>query len=208
MNERLKRGNAYRAILMIAGLALCTGCLGRSPDVRHFMLGTSNLESTGALAPDITALAVLVGPVRLPAYLDRPQMATLENDGEVVLDEFDRWLGGFEENFLRALSLGLAQELGSVRVVGHPSKAPFPIDYQIRLHVDDLIYVAGGGLRVHVRWALVPVREETSPGLFVMDELIPVNGNSVEDIVRAHEEAVMALVRRMTSELVARATEG
>jgi len=205
MNERPTRGNAYRAMLMIAGLALCTGCLGRSPDVRNFMLGTSNSKSTIALAPD---MAVLVGPVRLPAYLDRPQMATLESDGEVVLDEFDRWLGGFEENFLRALSLGLAQELGSVRVVAHPSKAPFPIDYQIRLHVDDLIHEAGGGLRVHVRWALVYVREEASPGLFVMDELIPVNGNSVEDVVRAHEEAVMALVRRMTSELVARETEG
>ncbi len=205
MSGRSMRRGALRAMLMIVVLILCEGCLGRSPGVRHFMLGTSASTSTVARLPE---MAVLVGPVRLPAYLGRPQIATLEDGGEVSLDEFNRWLGGFKDNFLRALSFGLARELGSARVVVDPSKAPFVIDYQVRLHVDDLILEGDGGLRVRVRWTLIPVRKEALPGLFVMDELIPVGGDSIEDVVRAHEDALMELARRIATELVAREPEG
>ena len=99
-------------------------------------------------------------------------------------------------------------EFGSARVVVDPSKAPFVIDYQVRLHVDDLILESGGGLRVRVRWTLIPVRKEALAGLFVMDELISVGGDSIEDVVRAHEDALMELARRIAIELVAREPEG
>jgi uncharacterized lipoprotein YmbA len=149
-------------------------------------------------------MAVLVGPARLPAYLDRSQIATLQGGGEISLNEFNRWLGDFEENFLRALSLGLARELGSTKIVVAPSKAPFEIDYQVRLHVDDLIFEDDAGLRVRVRWALIPIAEEGAPGLFVMDEFISMDENSVESVVSAHEDALTDLVRRIADELMAR----
>lgn len=205
MNGRFMGQIALCAALMTAVSISGGGCLGRSPAVRHFMLGTSESTSTLARAAD---MAVLVGPVRLPAYLDRSQIATLEGGGEISLNEFNRWLGGFEENFLRALSLGLAQELGSTKIVAAPSKAPFEIDYQIRLHVDDLIFEDDGGLRVRVRWALIPVAEEGPPGLFVMDEFIRVDANSVESVVGAHENALMDLVRRIADALIARDSDG
>jgi uncharacterized lipoprotein YmbA len=205
MSDRLMRPSALCAWLLIAVSILAGGCLGRSPGVRHFMLGTSESTSTLARAPD---MAVLVGPARLPAYLDRSQIATLEGGGEISLDEFNRWLGGFEENLLRALSLGLARELGSTKIVVAPSKAPFEIDYQIRLHVDDLIFEDAGGLRIRIRWALIPIAEEGSPGLFVTDEFISMDGNSVESVVGAHENALMDLVRRIADELVARESDG
>lgn len=181
------------------------GCLGRGPDVHHFMLGTTDAVATSARAPD---LAVLVGPVRLPAYLERTQIVTLEPGGEIELDESHRWLGGFETNFLRALSLGLAGELGSTRVVVHPSKAPFTTDYQIRLHVDDMIFESGRGLRVRVRWALIPSMEGAQPMLFVMDELTALDRDSAEDIVGAYQDATTELVRRIADQLVALADRG
>ena len=122
-----------RTVLSVLALILLSGCFGRSPDIRQFVLGASVSPVTKERSPET---AVVVGPVRLPAYLERPQMARLKGGGEVALDDFARWLGGFEENFLRAISLGLARELGSDRIVEDPSKAPFSIDYQVRLHVD------------------------------------------------------------------------
>ena len=205
MNGRFMRQIALFVALLTAVSISGGGCLGRSPGVRHFMLGTLESTSTLARAGD---MAVLVGPVRLPAYLDRSQIAMLEGGGEISLNEFNRWLGGFEENFLRALSLGLARELGSTKIVVAPSKAPFEIGYQIRLHVDDLIFEDDGGLRVRVRWALIPIAEEGAPGLFVMDEFIPVDANSVESVVAAHEDALTDLVRRIADTLIARDSDG
>ena len=150
-HRRLLAAHAALALACVAAL-VSTGCLGRSPQVRYFMLGTGAVEAAEAGAPDVS---VLVGPVRLPAYLARPEFARLAKDGEIELDASDRWLGSFEESFLRATSLGVAKRLGSGEVVTHPSKAPFPIEYTVRLHVDDLIVEAGGEMRVRIRWALV-----------------------------------------------------
>ncbi|HIK86496.1 MAG TPA: membrane integrity-associated transporter subunit PqiC [Myxococcales bacterium] len=194
----LTRHESFRAISATLSLLMVAGCLGRSPDVRHFVLGVSNSSETSARAMDV---AVLVGPVRLPAYLERSQMARLEDDGEIVLDEFGRWLGGFEENLLRAITLGLARELGSDRIVSAPSKAPFPFDYQIRIHVDDMILQDGELLAVRIRWALLPRSDQSEPRFFVMDERFAASGSSPADLVRAHDAALLSLVHRISDEI-------
>jgi uncharacterized lipoprotein YmbA len=187
------------AILLFLTPILIVGCIGRSPDVRHFVLGASDSKVTVERPIEV---AVLVGPTRLPAYLQRSQIAKLESDGEVFLDEFNRWLGGFEENFVRAVSLGLARELGSDAVVAAPSKAPFPFEYQVRLHVDDMILEEGGVLRVRIRWALISKSVDAAPGLFVMDERFSSDdGSSAADVVRVHDAALLELARRIADEI-------
>jgi len=197
----------FAYLLTLSGFSL-VGCLGRSPDVEHFMLGTAEAEAqaTSAARSD---LAVQVGPVRLPAYLERPQLASLEDGGEIELDEFNRWLGGFEENFLRAISLGLGRKLHSIKVVTHPSSAPFSFDYRVRFHVDDLVFVSDRDvLRARIRWALVREGIDVAPGLFLMEASWPVGEVSVEGRVAAHEAVIAELVSRIKDEIErAEATE-
>jgi uncharacterized lipoprotein YmbA len=185
-----------RALLAPAILfaAIVGGCLGRSPEVRHFVLGRPTAD---AVAPSVDGLAVLVGPVRLPEYLERAQIARLEASGEVRLDETNRWLGGFESNLLRALATGLAERLDSARVVSHPSNAPFEMDYRIRIHVDDLVAQDDERLRVRIRWALQPSDPEEPVALFVMDRAFAIAGVEPEALVAAHETALSELVEAM-----------
>ena len=184
--------------LAILALAISmTGCLGRSPSPEHYMLGTQPSGPAGNAAPEI---ALLVGPVRLPAYLDRPQFARLEGQGEIELDEFARWLGGFEDNFLRALSLDLARRTGSIRIAASPSKAPFPFDARIRLHVDDFV-VEGNVLRARIRWAVIPTAKGAAPVVDVMEAEFPVAGGGNAAIVAAHDAAVSALAERIVAAL-------
>ncbi|MCR9093874.1 MAG: PqiC family protein [bacterium] len=182
--------------LAILALAM-TACLGRSPSPEHYMLGTQASGPAGDAAPEI---ALLVGPVRLPAYLDRPQFARLEGQGEIELDEFARWLGGFEDNFLRALSLDLARRTGSIRIAASPSKAPFPFDARIRLHVDDFV-VEGNVLRARIRWAVIPTAKGAAPVVDVMEAEFPVAGGGNRAIVAAHDAAVAALAERIVAAL-------
>ena len=195
------RGLGLAIALLVGSSWVATGCLGRSPNVDHYILGTSlpSTATTSSTAAGASSeLAVGVGPVRLPAYLERAQMARLEAGGGVELSEFSRWLGGFEENFLRSLSLGLARELDSIKVVAHPSAAPFPLDYRVRLHIDDLILVEGQGvLRSRIRWALTREGHASGPLLFVLEESRPVADESAEGLVAAHEAVITELVARI-----------
>lgn len=187
-----------RLCLGLLAIAVLSGCLGRSPNPEHFVLASDVQGEIGAAAPEA---ALLIGPVRLPAYLDRPQIARLARPGEVGLDEFGRWLGGFEENFLRAVSLQVARKTGSIRVSTHPSKAPFPFDAQVRLHVDDMIVVEGSRLRVRIRFALVPKATGGTPILQVFEESFPLAGRSNLAVVAAHDAALEALSRRVVDAL-------
>ncbi len=197
MNQRRPSISSFhrvRAIfsLTVAAALISTGCLGRSPEVRHYILGSFGSGTEAASAKDV---AVLVGPVRLPAYLERPQIARLESGGLVELDETDRWLGGFEENFLRALTSGLARKLGSVKIVQHPSRAPFSLDYRVQLHVDDLIDVTGEALRVRIRWSLQIEGAEEPAEIFLMQESVPIKSSGSQGVVEAHEVALDRLVQ-------------
>lgn len=203
---RPRRGRIPLVFLLIPLLVAASGCLGRSPQVRFFMLGVEDVTPAEAGAPEVS---VLIGPVRLPAYLDRPELARLGRDGEVELASTARWLGSFEQNFLRAVSLGVAKRLGSNEVVAHPSKAPFPIEYGVRLHVDDLIVEAGGSLRVRIRWALIgPAGRGTEAAegpparLYTFEERRTGIGSTAEARVRAHEAVLGELARRIADAIV------
>ena len=199
-----------RVILFLAVLAVAavSGCLGRSPDPRLFSMADSELLPEADRAP---GLAVVIGPARTPAYLSRPQIARRASGGEVVLDEWNRWIGGFESNLIRGIERNVRRQLGSERVVAYPSKAPFPIDYRARLHVDEFVVDDSNRLRFEVRWALLrvsgssesgPGRTSSTPGLSSLRGELPVDGNSVEALVRAHDQAIAQISKAIVDQLV------
>lgn len=189
------------AVSLLLALTIAGGNLGcsRSPDVRHFVLGTQFASDAGQRAPD---LAVLIGPIRLPAYLERPHFARRAGGGKIELDEFNRWLGGFESNLTNALAADLRRQLGSVRVVGYPSSAPFPIDYSVRIHVDEWIVDESNTLKVRLRWALAGQGAGRAPLLSAHESAIEVPGRSSEAIVEAHDRALAELAQSLADELV------
>lgn len=198
-------------IAFALGLAFCAlglaGCLGRSPDVHYYALGFEPLPPAERVAPEV---AVLIGPVRLPAYLERPELARRRKGGEIELDATHRWLDSFERNLLRALSLGVGQRLASTRVVAHPSKAPFPIDYRVRLHVDDLVVDGADALHVRIRWALIgPAGDrEAASGvepparLFTFEARRERVGSGAAARVGAHEAVLAELATRIAAAIV------
>ncbi len=178
--------------VFFAALLTVSGCLGRSPEVKRYVLGVDALPASASRGPD---LAVLIETVRLPTHLDRAQIARRGRGGEVQLDEFHRWLGGFGKNVIRGVEAGLSRQLGSIQVVAYPTRAPFPFDYRVRVHVDDLILDTQGGLIARIRWAIVPIEGE--PELFVLDERIESVGKSTGALVQAHEQVLAELSTRI-----------
>jgi uncharacterized lipoprotein YmbA len=215
---RSRRRVAEGMVGLILAASLTLAACGRSPDVRRFMLGTqfppevgSALGSEEGSEPASTSvnrapdLAVLIGPIRLPDYLDRPQIARRVGGGEIELDEFNRWLGGFEKNLTTALASDVRRRLGSVRVVGYPSSAPFPIDYSVRIHVDEWIVDESNRLQVALRWALSESGKGSSPILSDYTTSLELSGRSTEAIVAAHDRAIADLALHLADALVAAA---
>ncbi|MBW2603705.1 MAG: membrane integrity-associated transporter subunit PqiC [Deltaproteobacteria bacterium] len=76
-----------------------------------------------------------VGPLHLPAYLDRPQIVTRVNPNELKLAELDNWAEPLKDNVTRVLVENISQLLCTRAVVIFPWKKSSHIDYQIDIKI-------------------------------------------------------------------------
>ncbi len=142
-----------RYLLRLAGVAimacslLLTGCA--TPPSRFYVL--SPLPAAAATGQ---GLAIGVGPVELPDYLDHPQIVSRTSQNELTLAEFDRWAGSLKDNFTQVLAENLATLVPSQRVAVYPWKRTTPIDYQVVVKVIRFDRTVGGESVLNTRWSI------------------------------------------------------
>ena len=136
---------------IVAGLLLA-GCAATTP-TRFYTL-------SGVVAPpggeDLGAhdLAVGVGPVTLPEYLNRPQIVTRDGSNRVVLADFDSWAEPLDGLFARVLTDNLSLLLGTDDVVPLPLRREVRLDYDIEVNVTRFDVDSGGRAVLDARWVI------------------------------------------------------
>lgn len=108
------------AFALGATLALVAGCmtLGPPPEQTRYYI----LEAE-ASSPDPIRLAVPVlgvGPVRLPAYLDRPEIVTRAGPARLEVASVDRWAAPLDVLLTSALAEDLRAAVPAREVFGWP----------------------------------------------------------------------------------------
>lgn len=148
---KLRPETRFRACAALAaGLALA-GCADSQP-TRFYTLSTLAGAPGGAppaILPDIT---VGVGPVTLPAYLDRPQLVTRAGGNRVVLADFDSWAEPLDGLFARTLAENLALLLGTDDVLLLPQRRPTRLAYQVEVDVARFDVDTSGSAHLDARW--------------------------------------------------------
>lgn len=122
------------SVLLFANLMLY-GCVATTEPTAESSFYTLSsrlrVSETPAAALVDESLAIGIGPVRFPAFLDRPEIVSRTADSELRVDESYRWGGSLKDDFLRVLSENLSQLLGTSRILVEPTEARFPLDFQV-----------------------------------------------------------------------------
>jgi uncharacterized lipoprotein YmbA len=100
-------------------------------------------------------LALGVGPVALPRYVDRPQIVTGRASHELQAAPFEQWAEPLRDNVVRVLATNLSLLLGTDRVAIFPWKSPGPMDYQVLVEVTHFLGDVGGDATLVALWSLV-----------------------------------------------------
>lgn len=137
------------SLFLVLGL---TGCLGSAPSTRLYQF-ESGADKGGKEATGNTP-TLLVREVRLPAYLDRPQIVTRGAGHRLHIAEFDQWGGDLREDMTRVLVKHLGRALGSQRVFATPVGIALQPDYRLEVEVLRFEREADGQVRLHARWWL------------------------------------------------------
>lgn len=130
------------------------GC-ATAPSSFYTLTSTLAAKDRGAQLAD-RGLAIGVGPVRFPEFLDRPQIVSRAGANQLALDEFHRWGGSLQDDFLRVLGENLGQLLGTSWILVEPAEARFPLDFRV---IADVLRFEGsnnsGEALLKVRWAVL-----------------------------------------------------
>jgi uncharacterized lipoprotein YmbA len=100
-------------------------------------------------------MAIGVGPVVLPEYLNRTQIVTRAGDHQLQLAEFDRWAEPLTRNFIRVLMMNLSTSLSTGLIAPHPWNRSTPIDYQVVVHVVRFDAGEDGTASLMARWSII-----------------------------------------------------
>ena len=130
------------------------GCASSAP-TRFYVLSplTSSKAESQALK-DEGCIVIGIGPVELPAYLDRPQIVTRVSENELNLAEFDKWAEPLKDNFSRVLVENLSILLYADAISIFPWKGPTPINYKVEVTVVRMDGNVGGNASLVARWAI------------------------------------------------------
>ena len=105
-------------------------------------------------------LAIGVGPVTLPPYLDRRQIVTRASRAKLTLAEFDQWAAPLQDTVAHVLAENLALLIPTERVWLAPWPRTAAVDYQVLVEVTRFDGTTGGEVVLAARWSLVTAEEK------------------------------------------------
>jgi len=186
------------SILLLAALA---GCSATAPS-RFYTL--DSMATSDGSPP--AHFAVLVGPVSVPASVDRPEFVVQVAPNRVDVDDFNRWASPLNDSIARAVAGDLAALLGTPDVAVAPL-ANFNPAFRVTLNVQRFDAIAGEAVVVEVVWAVHPTGGggETRSGRTVARE--PVQGQSFDALAAAYSRALAKVSGDIAASIRAQAAQ-
>jgi uncharacterized protein len=178
---------AFAGVVALCGLAaLAPGC-GSSPNSRFYTLSAS--ASPGA-AP--STLSVAVGPVTIPAAVDRPQMVVSMGPNQVELDEFNRWAGPLGNNISRVVAVNLVTLLGTPHVTLFPEMLSAGADFRVAIEVQRFDSTPGESAVLDAVWIVRRAKDgKSETGRTTVRETL--QDRSYDVLVAAHSRGIARL---------------
>lgn len=156
-----------RPAVLTTGFLLAAGCslLAPLPDRNRFFALTALPEVQAHRADQLgeasgTAAGIVcgLGPITLPAYLDRREVATRVSPTELTYSQTDRWAEPLSANVEAVLLQNLAELLGSDRVALYPWVGETRVDYQVAINLRRFERDTGGTCSLIGRWVVTDAR--------------------------------------------------
>ncbi len=192
------RVSRFAAVVFV--LAALGGC-ARSAPVNYYILRSMQgpVPQPKAAGPE-QGMVVAVGPVNIPAYLDRPQIVTRSSPDTLKFDEFNRWAEPLGKNLARVLADDLSASLYGAQVCVFPWPQSVPVRYQVTLDIIHLEKVPGGKVILDASWKVL---EHNGKKMLVMrrsEVTEPVEaGSGFKGIASAESRSVAALSREIAA---------
>lgn len=144
-----------RLMILTLVVFLLHGC-GISEPIRYYQLSSLPVSDNQLAAEGGSGKTTIgIGPVDIPAYVDRLQLVTLSAPNVVDLAEYDRWAEPVQTDVKRVLVENLSQLLAGEQAAVIFWDEGLPLDYQVRIEVTRFDFERRGDAILSARWTIV-----------------------------------------------------
>jgi uncharacterized protein len=151
----------YCLSLGVLCLAISTsGCISipNSPTPRIYALSAiSNDQASKEIGVSSDAI-IGVGPVKIPEYLDRPQMVTINKEKMIKVNELDRWAESLDLGMARLIREDLTIMLPGAKLTMYPWNLMIAVKYQVVVEVIQLDSELDRGMFLAVQWTVIDLQ--------------------------------------------------
>jgi uncharacterized protein len=193
------RYSAITLVAVILGMSVLVGGCASQPSRFYVLSALPSAEPVTPVTSGQQGLAVGVGPVTLPRYLDRPQIVTRTSPYELKLAEFDRWAEPLDVNFARVLAENLSLLIPTGRVAVFPWPRATPIDFQVSIEVAHFLSQMGGESLLIADWTLFRGEGQQALARGKSRFSAPAGGQDYASIVAAMSQTIASLSREIAA---------
>jgi uncharacterized lipoprotein YmbA len=176
------------AVVLCFLVSLAAGC-GSAPSSRFYTLSAA---PTAPATP--SSLSVAVGPVSIPAVVDRPQIVVSTGPNQVRLEEFNRWASPLQNGIARVVAENLVALLGTPRVTLSSQVLSAEADYRAAIEVQSFESAPGEAAVLDAVWTVRRAKDGTAQtGRTTVRELV--QDKSYDALAAAHSRALARMSR-------------
>lgn len=202
---RFSLSPAQMSLAFILAGSLFWGCSSSTPATRFYVLNALD-AGTGLVSrtDHRKALSIEVAALRLPQYLERPQIVTRKSQNRLELAEYHQWGGNLRKNLMRVLAKNMSQLLDTPRIAISPYRPQTSPDFRIELEVMRFEREGDGRVRLSTQWRLLDGKDG-NPLTTQITELVSPKierGSDMEETVSAMSGLVGDLSRIISQSIL------
>ena len=132
------------------------GCGSSNPTHFYVLTPSPSSEALGLASLAARGPSIGLGPVSLPAYLDRPQIVSRASRTKLHMGDFDQWAAPLKDSVASVLAENVSMFVPTDHIAVYPWPRSTPIDYQIEVDITRFDATMGGGeVLLLARWRIV-----------------------------------------------------
>lgn len=145
---------------MACGISLLTACAS-TPPTHFYTLEAQSQHPAVTNSTTTKKLLIGIGPLSLPALLDRSQIVTRTENNTIEMADFDLWAAPLKENVIAVLSKNVATLQPNMIVRGYPWSVYGNMDYRVIIDITRFDTLRGKSVNLEANWAIM--EEKTIP---------------------------------------------
>jgi uncharacterized lipoprotein YmbA len=151
-----KKANGLSLGLAAFALIIIGGCKPNAREVKFYLLQPGvRSEALAGVSESASPALIGLGPVEIPAYLDRPQIVTGNSGAELQLSEYHRWAEPLRETITRVLAENLSLSMPASHVLAFPWNKAVNPDFQVVVKVVRFHADADGNSELKADWSIL-----------------------------------------------------